>query len=248
MHFLQAPRRLIIMPAYNEATNLPAVIPEVRQAAPAYDLVVVDDGSRDATAAVAKSLGATTIRLPINLGYGAAVQTGFRYAVRHGYDLAVVLDADGQHDPASIALLAEPVVADRADVVIGSRFSGRLEYKVPPIKRLGMRFFAWIATSIIGQQVTDPTSGFQALDAAALRFFAFDNYPADYPDVDTLLTLHFAGFRMLEVPVTMRPRISGKSMHSGWKPFYYVIKMALAVAIVLLRYKTNLQARGSEAP
>jgi len=234
---------LIIMPAYNEAANLPVVIPEVMKAAPGYDLLVVDDGSRDQTAAVAARLGARVVSLPVNLGYGGAVQTGFRYAVRHGYNLAVVIDADGQHDPAGIPLLAEAVSSGAADVAIGSRFRGRMDYRQPWVKRVGMAIFAWITSRVTGREVTDPTSGFQALNAEALRFFAFDNYPVDYPDADTLLVLHYAGFRMIEVPVTMRERLSGISMHSGWKPFYYVSKMWLAIAMVFLRQKTHASAR-----
>ena len=234
------------MPAYNEGGNLPTVIPQVRAAAPDFDLVIVDDGSRDRTAAVAAKLGATVISLPVNLGYGGAIQTGFRYAVRCGYDLAVVIDADGQHDPAGITLLADTVASGRADVAIGSRFRGRMDYHQPWIKRTGMALFAWTVSRITGRRVTDPTSGYQALNADALRFFAFDNYPADYPDADTLLILHYAGFRVIEVPVTMRRRLSGVSMHRGWKPIYYVGKMWLAIAMVVLRQKTRAAARRSE--
>ncbi|HSM74930.1 MAG TPA: glycosyltransferase family 2 protein, partial [Desulfobacterales bacterium] len=211
-------RHLLILPAHNEASNLPRVIPEARAAAPGYDLVVIDDGSRDGTAVVAASLGAEVVTLPVNLGYGGAVQTGFRYAVEQGYDLAVVMDADGQHDPVGVHLLTQAVLSGQADVAVGSRFRGRLAYHQPWVKRVGMRLFAWTVSRITGREVTDPTSGFQALNRDALRFFAYDNYPVDYPDADTLLVLHYAGFRVAEVPVTMRERLSGVSMHSGWKP------------------------------
>ncbi len=240
-------RRLIIMPAHNEAGNLPRVIPDVRRAAPGFDLLVVDDGSRDRTAAVATALGACVVSLAVNLGYGGAVQTGFRYATLQGYDLGVVIDADGQHDPAGILALAEAVASGAADVAVGSRFRGQMLYRQPWIKRLGMKVFAWTASRITRRPVTDPTSGFQALNAAAMRFFSRDNYPVDYPDADTLLVLHYAGFRVVEVPVTMRERLSGVSMHSGWKPIYYVGKMWLAIAMVLLRQKTHLSARRGEA-
>lgn len=236
-------RRLVIIPAYNEAANLPLVLPEICAAAPGYDLVVVDDGSRDGTPVVAARYGGAVVSLPANLGYGGAVQTGFRYAVRHGYDLAVVIDADGQHDPAGIPRLAEAVASGPADVAVGSRFRGRMNYRQPWVKRVGMAVFAWTVSRVTGREVTDPTSGFQALNADALRFFAYDNYPVDYPDADTLLILHYAGFRVVEVPVTMRERISGVSMHSGWKPVYYVGKMWLAIAMVLLRQRTHLSAR-----
>ena len=236
-------RRLVIMPAHNEAGNLPRVIPEVRRAAAGYDLVVIDDGSRDNTAEVAACLGATVVTLPVNLGYGGAVQTGFLYAARCGYDLCVVIDADGQHDPAGIPLLAEAVESGAADVAIGSRFRGRMNYHQPFVKRLGMRVFAWTVSAVTRRPVTDPTSGFQALNADALAFLCRDNYPVDYPDADTLLVLHYAGFKTLEVPVTMRERISGVSMHSGWKPFYYIGKMWLSIAMVLLRQGTRINPR-----
>lgn len=238
-------RRLLILPAHNEAGNLPRVLPEARAAAPDYDVVVIDDGSRDDTAETARSLGATVVTLPVNLGYGGAVQTGFRYAVENGYDLAVVMDADGQHDPAGIHALADTVSSGQADVAIGSRFRGRMAYHQPWVKRVGMRLFAWTVSRLTGREVTDPTSGFQALNREVLRFFAYDNYPVDYPDADTLLLLHYAGFRVVEVPVTMRERLSGVSMHSGWKPFYYVLKMWLAISMVLLREKTHLSAKRS---
>jgi glycosyltransferase involved in cell wall biosynthesis len=241
-----APRRLIIIPAYNEADNLPSVIPKVRATAPDYDLIVVDDGSCDQTAVTAAELGAIVVSLPVNLGYGGAVQTGFRYAVRHNYDLAVVIDADGQHDPDGIMLLADTVARGEADVAVGSRFRGRMDYRQGWVRRLGMRLFAWTVSRITGRQITDPTSGYQALNADALRFFAKDNYPVDYPDADTLLILHYAGFTVTEVPVTMRERLSGVPMHSGLKPIYYVGKMWLAIAMVLLRQKTRASARRRE--
>lgn len=240
-----AARRLLILPAHNEAGNLPHVLTEAHAAAPGYDMVVIDDGSRDHTAATARAHGATVVTLPVNLGYGGAVQTGFRYAVENDYDLAVVMDSDGQHDPAGIPMLAETVASGQADVAIGSRFRGRMAYHQPWVKRMGMRLFAWTVSRLTGRTVTDPTSGFQALNRDALRFFAYDNYPVDYPDADTLLVLHYAGFRVVETPVTMRERMSGVSMHSGWKPFYYVLKMWLAISMVLLREKTHISARRS---
>lgn len=240
---MRAPRRLVIMPAHDEAGNLPRVIPEVRRAASGYDLVVIDDGSRDATAEIAACLGAQVVTLPANLGYGGAVQTGFLFGARHGYDTCVVIDADGQHDPAGIPLLADAVESGAADVAIGSRFRGQMNYHQPLVKRLGMRVFAWTVSAVTKRPVTDPTSGFQALNADAMAFLCRDNYPVDYPDADTLLVLHYAGFRTVEVPVTMRERISGVSMHSGWKPFYYIGKMWLSIAMVLLRQGTRVSPR-----
>jgi len=231
------------MPAHNEAANIEHVIREVLQVAPPMDIVVVDDCSQDDTARRAERLGATVLRLPCNLGYGGAVQTGFRYAVENGYGVGVLMDADGQHDPRSIASLLEVVESGEADVALVSRFLGRLEYTASRARRLGMAFFSRIVSWVTHQTITDPTSGFQALSYRAMRFFAADNYPSDFPDADTIIILSFAGLPVREVPVTMRERISGQSMHASLKPVYYVIKMLLSIFIVLLRQRTNAGAR-----
>jgi hypothetical protein len=227
------------MPAHNEAENLPRVFAELHQAAPELDVLVIDDYSTDDTARLAARLGATVVSLPCNLGYGGAVQTGFKYAVEHGYDYLVMLDADGQHDPACISVLLDAVQSGRAEVAIGSRFLGRMEYHAGWLKRMGMKVFAAIASRFTHRRVTDPTSGYQALNRRAFCFLARDNYPSDYPDADTLLMLHYAGFCVTEVPVTIRERLAGVSMHSSWKVFYYIFKMFLSIFIILLRHKMH---------
>ena len=234
-----SPKAIIIMPAHNEAENLPEVFAELRQVAPGVDVVVIDDYSSDTTAAVARRLGAQVVSLPCNLGYGGAIQTGFKFAVERGYQYAVMLDADGQHDPQYIPALLEPVQSGSTDVAIGSRFLGSTTYNAGWLKRTGMRVFAVIATRFTRRPVTDPTSGFQALNRGVLCFFARDNYPSDYPDADTLLTLHYAGFRVQEVPVRIRERLAGVSMHSSWKVIYYIFKMFLSIFIILIRHKTR---------
>lgn len=232
-------RTIIVMPAYNEAQNLPRVLGELRQCLPAVDVVVINDASLDETAAVARAGGAQVVSLPCNLGYGGAVQTGFRYALEQGYDLAVMLDADGQHDPRCVPALLAPVAAGEADVAIGSRFLGRAEYSVGWPRRLGMALFGGIVARITGRRVTDPTSGFQALNRRVLSLFARDDYPSDYPDADTLLTMHYAGLCVVEVPVTMRERLAGVSMHASWRTIYYTLKMVLSIFIVFLRSRTR---------
>jgi len=235
---------LIIMPAYNEAMNLPHVLPELRKSLTQVDVVVVNDCSRDDTANIARELGAQVVSLPCNLGYGGAVQTGYKYAVENDYDLAVMLDADGQHDPACVLELMAPVLAGDTDVAIGSRFLGRMEYRTTWTRRLGMRLFGGIVALLTGKRITDPTSGFQALNREVLTFFANDNYPSDYPDADVLLLLHYAGFRFIEVPVCMRERIEGVSMHGKpWKALYYIVKMVLSLGIIFLRQTTHSSAR-----
>jgi hypothetical protein len=153
-----------------------------------------------------------------------------------------MMDADGQHDASCIAALLQPVQQGEADVVLGSRFLGRMEYETTFAKRAGMAIFSKLVTSLTGTTITDPTSGFQALNRDAVAFFAADNYPVDFPDADTILLLHYAGFRVREVPVVMRERLSGISMHSSWKPLYYVFKMFLSILIVLLRQTTHSNA------
>ncbi len=259
-------KTLVIIPAHNEASNIGQVLADIdaarlklsatRVSPRTVDVLVVDDRSTDETASVAARAGANVLRLPNNLGYGGAVQSGFRYAEHYGYDFGVMMDADGQHDAAYIGDLLHVVQSGAADVALGSRFLGRMDYKTTFAKRLGMSIFRTLVTRLTGQRITDPTSGFQALNRDTMAFFATDNYPVDFPDADTILLLHFAGFRIAEVPVVMRERLSGQSMHSSWKPIYYVFKMFLAILIVLLRQTTHTNAmrqrvgapRGGSAP
>ena len=236
-------KRILIMPAHNEADNIEQVIRETLAVAPPLDIVVIDDYSSDDTAQRARTMGATVVSLPCNLGYGGAVQTGFRYAVEYGYPIAVLMDADGQHDPRGIEGLLAVVESGQADLALGSRFLGKLEYDTGRIRRFGMGFFRTIVTLATGSPISDPTSGFQAMNERVMRFFARDNYPIDFPDADTIIVVRYAGFRIQEVPVTMRERMSGVGMHASLKPIYYVIKMLLSIFIVLLRERTNAGAR-----
>ncbi len=235
-------RTLVIIPAHNEARNLGRVLAEIADLNLHLDVLVVDDNSWDETASVAGQAGARVQRLPCNLGYGGAVQAGFKYAVHYGYDFGVLMDADGQHAATSIVDLLRVVQEGKADVALGSRFLGRMEYRTSLMKRVGMAFFGQVVSRITGWRISDPTSGFQAMNSEVMTFFAADNYPVDFPDADTILLLHFAGFCLEEVPVIMRERLSGESMHSSWKPFYYIAKMLLAILVVLLRQKTHRNA------
>lgn len=236
------PDTLIIIPAYNEAQNLLHVLPKLRAVVPNADILVVDDHSRDDTAAVARRLGAQVVRLPNNLGYGGAVQTGFRYGTQRRYHFGVMLDADGQHDPASVPALLAPVRSGQCDVVVGSRFTGEMTYHASAVRRLGMRLFAGIVSSLTGRTVTDATSGFQAMTGEVMAFFAEENYPSDYPDADTLVLMHYAGFRVQEAPVIMHDRISGTAMHNSLSAGYYIVKMLLSIGMVFLRYRTKAGA------
>jgi glycosyltransferase involved in cell wall biosynthesis len=234
MEPVPAPARiLVLLPALNEAARIRRVLREVRTQV-SGDLLVVDDGSSDDTAGEARRGGARVAVHPVNLGYGAALQTGYRYALRHGYDAVLQLDADGQHDPASIPSLLAALSS--ADVVVGSRFLGADSYRPPATRRVGMWLFAQIATWLCGQRITDPTSGFQAISREALRFYAHERYPADYPDADVLAMVARSGLRLAEVPVRMLASSTGKSMHGGLiRPFYYVFRMCLALSLVPVR-------------
>ena len=224
----------IIIPAYNEAGRIATSIAGIRKFGNA-DVVIVNDGSDDDTAGEAKAAGARVIELPFNLGYGAALQTGFKYALDKGYEFAVQMDADGQHDPLSMEALISPVLRDEIDVVIGSRFLDKGNYKAPFVRRMGMYFFGIITSVVTGRRITDPTSGFQALNKKVMEFYASDAYPADYPDADVIIMLYRQGFRFKEVPVIMH-NAAKRSMHGGiLKPLYYIFKMMLSIFVTLLR-------------
>lgn len=225
------------MPAHDEEASIGRTLARVREALPQVDVLVVDDHSSDRTSQLALEHGARVVELSCNLGYGGAIQTGFKFALARGYDLVLQMDADGQHDPGSARDLLAPVLRGEADVAIGSRFLGQAKYHIPGLRRLGMGVFGSIVSYVTRQRFSDPTSGYQALDRRVFEFLARDNYPSDFPDADTIILLALAGFRVCEVPVTMEARTAGTSMHSNVKAFYYVVKMCLAILMVLLRQK-----------
>lgn len=214
------------------------MIGRVRECSCEADIVVVDDGSRDETAAIAKRLGTVVLRHPFNLGYGAALQTGYKYAMARGYEKAVQIDADGQHDPAYIKDLLRALANGNCDIVIGSRFLSISSYELPFLRKIGGRLFAAMASFIIGQRVTDSTSGFKALNRKAMKYASSEMYPDDYPDANFLIMLHRAGFKMAEVPVLMN-RGGEKSMHSGLKPIYYIFKISLSIFVTLLSKRSS---------
>jgi glycosyltransferase involved in cell wall biosynthesis len=224
-----AGRALVIIPALNEGNRITHVIDGVRRSAVDIDVLVVDDGSSDDTAAQARAHGARVLSHPFNLGYGAALQTGYKHALRHGYAYVVQIDADGQHDPADVPRLLEPLRAGSADVAIGSRFVEASGYRMGAARSAGRRFFERLLVACGGPSIADPTSGFQALDRAAFTFCCADFYPSDFPDVDVLLLLFRRGLRIVEVPVTMAPSPPGHtSMHAGLRALYYPYKMLLS--------------------
>ena len=225
---------LVIIPAYNEEKSLPGVIADLRMHAPDADVVVVDDGSRDATARIAEECSAAVLRLPFNLGIGGAMQTGYRYAARHGYAIAVQFDGDGQHLAAEIAPLLAALRPGTADIAVGSRFLLKTDYHAPFFRRIGIWIFSTVLSRILGMPVTDTTSGFRAVNRAVIESFA-GGYPDDYPEVESLVLLHKAGLRIAEVPVKMRARAEGKSSITPLRSVYYMVKVLLAVLIDLMK-------------
>ena len=225
---------LIIIPAYNEKDNLPAVIASVRKEMPEADIIVINDGSSDTTGIIAQREKVEVIDLHYNLGIGAAMQTGYQYAFTEGYDMAVQFDGDGQHPARRIRDIVEPLQRDMADVIIGSRFAENTGY-VPSVSRLiGIGMFAKLMSVILRQKITDPTSGFRAVNRNVIKFYS-DHYPEDYPEVEALVLLHMAGYTMAEVPVKMEKRMSGRSSITPLRGIYYMVKVTLAVMIDLLK-------------
>jgi glycosyltransferase involved in cell wall biosynthesis len=237
-------RCLAIVPAYNEEGSVGVVVTELLRHAPDVDVVVVDDGSTDATARVAAQAGARVIRLPFNLGIGGAMQSGYRMAVEEGYDLAVQVDGDGQHDPRGVADLRATLDADPTiDMVAGSRFisTTRDGFRSSRSRRMGIRVFSWLLSRIVGEQVTDPTSGFRMVRRSGITLFARD-YPHDYPEVEALVMMHAHRLRVREIPVVMRPRLDGASSITAGQSVYYMLKVTLAVLIALLRRRPIVEA------
>lgn len=241
-------RLLAIVPAYNEVGAISNVVHDIKRAAPNFDVLVIDDGSTDATAAQASAAGARVIRLPFNLGIGGAVQSGFVYAYEHGYEYVAQVDGDGQHDPAELQrLLSRMLDPPDVDVVCGSRFlPGEHHYPAPLSRRTGIRLFSVALTRMVGQPVTDPTSGFRLYNRRAIRLFAHD-YPHDFPEVEAVLMAHKHRLRITEVPVRMYLRMSGSSSINTRASIYYMIKVSLALMVGLLRRRPVVEP-GDPAP
>jgi len=227
-------RRLAIVPALNEETSIAGVVAEIRAADPEFEVIVVDDGSHDRTAEVAAAAGAHVVSHPYNLGIGGAVQTGLQYARDQDFQVAVQVDGDAQHDPSEIPKLLAPILEDRADLVVGSRFLGDGDYRPPVSRLLGIRLLARIVSLIVGQRVTDTTSGFRAANRRAIDLFAAD-YPHDYPEVEATVLVVRHRLRMVEVPVRMRLRTTGSSSITFRSSAYYMYKVLLALFIGLFR-------------
>lgn len=224
----------MVVPAWNEQDSVGQVVHEIGKLYPTYDVLVVDDGSGDLTSLRAAAAGALVCRLPFNLGVGGAMRAGYRFAMREGYDVAVQVDADGQHDPAYIRLLVEGLVA--ADVVVGARFAGEGEYHVPGPRRLAMRLLALALSSLTGNRLSDVTSGFRAANRRAIRLFAV-HYPSEYlgDTVESLVIAVRTGCRVTQVPVSMRPRSTGRASQSTPRAMLYLARAVVALGLALVR-------------
>jgi glycosyltransferase involved in cell wall biosynthesis len=227
-------RALIIIPAFNEERSLPAVAEDLRRNAPDADVCVVDDGSTDGTASVARGLGFRVLTLPTNLGIGGAVQAGYLWAHQHGYDAAVQFDGDGQHDAVSLPALLAPIHGDEADLVVGSRFLGDGGFRSTLARRLGIRYLAALIRIRCGARVTDSTSGYRAAGRSAIALFA-RGYPSDYPEPESIAIASRAGLRVAEVGVRMRERTHGASSITFLRSFVYVVKVTVALVLLPVR-------------
>jgi glycosyltransferase involved in cell wall biosynthesis len=239
---------LAVVPAYNEAGTIESVIEALRDKTPQLDVVVVDDGSTDDTAARAAAAGVRVLQLPFNLGIGGAVQAGFKFADEHGYDYMVQVDGDGQHDPGEIAKLFAALDSPAsADMICGTRFKTATGYMAPISRRTGIHLFAFLLSRLLRQPVTDPTSGFRLYNRRAIAVFSRD-YPHDYPEVEAVLMLHHHRLTMREVPVRMYPRGGGvSSINGSGKSFYYMVKVLLALFVGLGRRRA-VPEPGEAAP
>lgn len=231
---MESKKILVIIPAYNEAESIGRVIEKTQQRFPVSDILVVNDGSSDSTSAISKQKGAMVLDLSYNLGIGAAMQAGYKFADRMDYDIAVQCDGDGQHHPAEIKKLVNALINDGVDMALGSRYLRKKRFRSEVFRRVGILIFSRVLSLIVGQKLTDTTSGFRAVNREVIKSFA-TNYPVDYPEPEALVLLHREGFAIKEISVNMSSRKGGNSSITLWRSIYYMVKVLLAIFIDLCK-------------
>lgn len=227
-------KKLIIIPAYNESENIQKTITAIKNEAPDFDYVIINDCSKDNTRKICEENHYNIINLPINLGIGGAVQTGYRYGYEEGYDLAVRVDGDGQHDPKFLRMMADHLEKNNLDMVIGSRFINKEGFQSSGTRRIGIKYFTILIQILTGKKITDPTSGLRMANREIMKIFAYD-YPKDYPEPESIVAILRKKKKVEEIPVIMKAREGGVSSISPKKSIYYMIKVTLAILIECIR-------------
>lgn len=227
-------KKLVIIPAYNECGSILEVVQDIREHAPGFDYVVINDCSTDRTLELCREHGLNHVNLSVNLGIGGAVQTGYIYACQYDYDMAVQFDGDGQHDAAYLEMMAKTLLESSSDMVIGSRFIEKEGFQSSGLRRFGIRYFSLLIRLLTGKQVTDPTSGMRMVNRDIMKIYA-GNYPKDYPEPESVMAVLRMGKKVTEVPVVMRERKEGTSSIGGVRSAYYMIKVTLAVLMERMR-------------
>lgn len=227
-------KKLIIIPAYNEQESIKKTVEDIMEKAPHFDYIVINDCSTDKTKEICETEEFNVIHLPVNLGIGGAVQTGYLYAARNGYDIAVQVDGDGQHDPQFLSKMADYMEEEHADMVIGSRFIDKEGFQSSGARRVGIKYFTMLIKLLTGTKITDPTSGLRMVNREIIEFFA-EEYPKDYPEPESVVAILRRKKKVLEIPVIMRERSGGVSSISMKKSVYYMIKVSLAILIERIR-------------
>ena len=227
-------KKLIIIPAYNESESIENTVRDIIENAKDFDYVVINDCSKDNTREICEKNGFNIVNLPINLGIGGAVQTGYKYALQNGYDVAVQVDGDGQHDPAFLEKMAEVLVVENQDMIIGSRFIDKAGFQSSVMRRIGIKYFMVLIKLVTGKTITDPTSGLRMINRNIIELFA-ENYPKDYPEPEGVVFALKRGMKVKEIPVVMRSRQGGVSSINPKKSVYYMIKVSLAIILERLR-------------
>lgn len=227
-------KRLIIIPAYNESANIERTVRDIEENAKGFDYVIINDCSTDNTKEICEKNQFNVVNLPINLGIGGAVQTGYQYAVKYGYDLAVQVDGDGQHDPHFLQQMSEYMENNQVDMVIGSRFIEKKGFQSSVIRRVGITYFTGLIKLCTGKRITDPTSGLRMAGEKIIRLFA-ESYPKDYPEPESVVAALRRGYVVQEIPVVMRERQGGESSITARKSVYYMIKVTLAILMEVMR-------------